>query len=266
MSLDTKNDGILYDERRNPIRLNPDHDVAFGNIPGRYANAASGFNMSVGTAEETIWACGGRWAIHDDYEFVSFVSDSANDAVAGTGGFVLFITGIGEDWTEYTDAETLVIDGLTPVTTARKYRLIIRVTVVGAGSSRTNEGLITGTGIDTSNLMVCIPADYGLQRQTITPIPAGRERLVEEVSFSATLTAIGANPEVVIRIRWHQMTANFSIIAYEETFDAGTGNIVIETPLANVPFPGTSVLEMTAISDKVNTEVFARMKWHDRDV
>ena len=266
MAIDAKDGGILYDKRRNPIPLNPNHNIAFGLVPGRYSNAASGFNMDVGTTEETIWSCGGMWAIHDDYEFVSFVSSSLNDAPGETGGFALLISGIGEDWTEYADNEILVINGQTPVNTARKYRLISRSTVIAAGSTRTNEGEILGTGVDTSNIMVCLPAGYGLQRQVISPIPIGRERIIEEVSFSATLTATGATPEVIIRIRWHQMTANFSIIAYEETFDAGVGNLLTETPLANIPFTGRSVLEMTAVSTKANTEVFARMKWHERDV
>lgn len=266
MVLDVKNSGILYDERRNPIFTKPENEVAFGNVPGRFANAASGFNKNIGTAVETVWACGGLWNVHDTAELFNFVSTSVNDALGGTGGFALLIMGIGEDWKEYEENETVILDGLTPVQTTRVYRVILRMVIVGAGALRTNDGEITATGADTGFTEGCIPATYGLSRQALTGIPVDRERLVEEISFSGTITTAGAAPRIIVQIHYHDMANDFSIVAYEESFDASVGNIVIENPLDNVPFPGQGILEMTAVSTKINTEVYGRLKWCERTI
>lgn len=72
---------------------------------------------------------------------IDIVSDSADDDVGGTGAETVHIEGVGDNGLLV--AETVDLDGITPVNPQQNYRTIHRAYVTSAGSGGENAGTIT---------------------------------------------------------------------------------------------------------------------------
>jgi len=88
-------------------------EVALGNVAGRRNVQVGGRNPAVGTSFEDIWDAGGVLTYATAGEQWEIVSDSANDAAAGTGARTVLVNYLDDNYLEQTEIVTL--NGTTPV-------------------------------------------------------------------------------------------------------------------------------------------------------
>ncbi len=108
-------------------------------------------DVDVVTGSEDVIGEGGLqyWAASANP--LSITSDSANDAVAGTGARDVHIEGLNASYNRV--QEEIALNGLTPVVTKHSYIRVNSAYVHFVGATGTNEGIITlhdGTGVQAS--------------------------------------------------------------------------------------------------------------------
>lgn len=100
------------------------------------------------TTPELIWPVGGVITKPTVAGATTLVSDSASDAAAGTGARTILVSGLDANY--YKKSETVTMNGVTPVTCANNYLRINQLTMLSAGTNKTNVGQITATINDGS--------------------------------------------------------------------------------------------------------------------
>jgi hypothetical protein len=153
----------------------------------------SGNNTTLGSTYETIWPEGGLKVYRSTAATFTLSSTSANDAAAGTGARTVLISGVGADWVRQT--ETVTLNGLTGVSTAKTWMIIHRLEVITAGSSGWHEGTVyAGTGTITTGKPAVVEAllsragGIGENRSEMGffPVPADHELLLLDASTGVT--------------------------------------------------------------------------------
>lgn len=100
-----------------------------------------GFNPSVGTNEETIWAESGTvYVLPTSPQTMTISCANTNDTSSGTGARTVYVEGLDGDYNRV--YETASLNGQTAVTLSNTYLRILRAYVVSAGSGETNAGII----------------------------------------------------------------------------------------------------------------------------
>jgi len=92
------------------------------------------------TVPEAIWPLGGVYPFPAAAAATDIVSDSADDAAAGTGARFVQVTGLDAEYRAI--VEIVQMDGVTPVTLKNQFLRINRVQVGMAGSAGSNVGEI----------------------------------------------------------------------------------------------------------------------------
>ena len=131
-----------------------------------------GYNTSVGTNFETITDLGGDQYYPTSAGVVSIVSSDANDDDGDTGARTVEIQGLDGNYEEI--SETITLNGTSAVTTTASFHRVFRGKVLTAGTSGTNEGVITLSigGNDVAR----ISADNGGQTlMAVYTIPTGKK-------------------------------------------------------------------------------------------
>lgn len=103
-----------------------------------------GRNPNLGTTVEDIWSLGGIYAWPELADYLVAVSDSADDAVGGSGACCIEVDGIYDDWTR--GIVEIPMAGLSnSAPTSRKFIRVNKVIVKQAGAyCRTNQGSNAG--------------------------------------------------------------------------------------------------------------------------
>lgn len=102
----------------------------------------AGLNTDVDmAAAEDLWMNGGAMAYPASAAASNVISDSANDAAAGTGARTVFIWGLDSNYDEI--SETATLNGTTLVALTNSYLRFLGAYVVTAGSGATNAGNIS---------------------------------------------------------------------------------------------------------------------------
>jgi len=148
-------------------------EVAKGNVPGHSIVNKFGHNVAVPTIGADVWSGGGDYTFYPTTaQSMELVSDSAADAVGGTGATSIIVYGLDTNWEEV--SEIITPTGTTPVALANTYRRMYRGIILTAGTNETNVGnisvQISGGGI----VGVHIAANDGQTQQTNYTIPAGK--------------------------------------------------------------------------------------------
>jgi hypothetical protein len=153
---------------------NFDLRVARGLVPGHSLLLKFGRNADVDSASgyEDIWSGGGIWVAPTTARVHALVSADANDDDGDTGANTVVVIGLNSSYAVTT--ETVTMDGTTPVNTSNSYVIIYRMYVATAGSSGTNEGLITATAATDSTVTAQIDALAGQTLMAIYQVPAGK--------------------------------------------------------------------------------------------
>jgi hypothetical protein len=143
--------------------------VAMGRVQYWRMIAKFGRNTSIGATQEDIWVAGGVIVYPSVAIVASVVSDDAADAIAGTGGRTVLVSGLDADYIEV--SETVELAGLTPVATVQTFIRINTTQVILAGSSLENAGDITASL--NGNVQTTIEATEGLNHDSHYHVPAG---------------------------------------------------------------------------------------------
>lgn len=100
-------------------------------------------DIDTGTVPEDVWGGSGVYTgfPDGDPETIEVLSDSANDASAGTGARTVRLVGLDADWNIASADVTL--NGTTPVPTTGTFRRVHTAQVLTAGSGGVNAGTIT---------------------------------------------------------------------------------------------------------------------------
>jgi len=191
--------------------------VARNQIAGHTSVKIFGYNPDIDTAEESIWPDGGTVPHPTVASALSIVSTSANDDAAGTGARTVFIEGVDGNYAVV--SETVIMDGLTPVTTSNSYLYVNQFYVVTAGSGGANAGEITAKVSTT--LYDLIAVGYNQSTTAHYCVPAGYTGYmvkglvsVGQVSGSTSVTAYlkQHGPDGILRIGAVTTLNNGSVI------------------------------------------------------
>lgn len=216
-----------------------------------------GFNPAVGTTEETIWDHGGQYVYPASASAMTVSSSDANDTSAGTGAQTVQIYGLDPGYLEAT--ETVILNGLTAVTTANIYIRMNRMVVRTAGSGGENAGVLyVGTGTVTSgvpaNIYSTVAAAENQTLQTFWTVPANCTAYLINV-FASSFG--NANSVATIRLKARPLGEVFQT---KDKFVLTRG--VIPLPhFFPIPFAEKTDLEMTGIADTGTLDVSASMEF-----
>lgn len=159
-----------------------------------------GYNTAVGSTFETVTDLGGNQYYPTSAGVVSVVSDDANDDDGDTGARTIEIQGLDGNYEEI--SETVTLNGTSAVTTTASFLRVFRGKVLTAGSSETNEGVIT-LSIGGNNV-ARISADNGGQTlMAVYTVPAGKKGYL--IKFQGSLSK---NQEAQFMIRTRNGTTD----------------------------------------------------------
>lgn len=154
--------------------------VALGLIPNAEVKHVHGYNPAVGAAEEALWNYGGSYTFPSAAAVIAVVSDSANDAAAGTGARTVTIEGLDANWAEI--EETVTLDGVTPVNTVAQFLRVNSAYVATAGSGAANAGTISAT--ISGGAVFGMPAGQNRTALGHYSVPAGKQALFHSAYFA----------------------------------------------------------------------------------
>jgi hypothetical protein len=161
-----------------------------------------GCNPDVGTAFETAWVGGGKYAYPAAATVMNLTSASTDDvATSGTGAWTIEIDGLDANYDE--QMETLSLNGQSDVATANSYIRIHSLSLKTAGTGGTNAGRIyLGTGTNTAgvpaNQYAIIEIDYGRTTQALFTVADGHYGYLYDFTVSCS-AAKGITARIMLR-------------------------------------------------------------------
>lgn len=158
-------------------------EVSRDNVPGFDTKLISALNPLVGSVtEEDIWEVGGQLVYPTAGEQWEIVSDSVNDAAAGTGTRTVLILYLDNNYERQT--ETVTLNGTTPVSTvATDMFRFDRMLTTTAGSLNKNDGDITIRVVSAGNPRGVIVAGNNITRSIHYTVPAGKKAYIYGSTF-----------------------------------------------------------------------------------
>ena len=158
-----------------------------------------GENDDVNTAaNEDVWDAGGDYNWPAAAQTMSVVSANAADAAAGTGARTVQLIGLDANY-DYL-AETVTLNGVTPVVTTGSFLRLHRMRVLTAGSGEQNAGIITATGSTSSSVHAQINAGNNQTLMAVWTVPAGYTLFLNEVVIGV-LRQTAAAVDFTLRVR-----------------------------------------------------------------
>ena len=219
-----------------------------------------GFNGDVdsGSTPEDIWTVGGLIPFPAAADFVSIVSDSADDTLAGIGAQTLLVIGVDDTFNIIT--EIVDMDGLTPVLTTQQFLFVNRSAVASAGSTAGNVGLITYTiGADLCNAMAIL----GGQTQTAAIIIPNA--LVENTvpHFLHVLISVGRTPNVLATVSLVVNRNGVNVRTLDFPISSNGTNLDIKLQVPLIAIPGDKIRTVITEVSGNNTLVaaFVQISW-----
>jgi len=196
-----------------PLRM----EIVKGNIPGHAVVDVISQNPAVGTSFETVWPEGGLVVFPSSSSTMTVSSDDADDTSAGAGLRTVLINGLNAG---VSLSETIILNGLTPVTTVNSYDRINRMRGLTAGASAVNEGHIyIGTGTVTAGkpavVVNLIDATDNISTSGFFTLPNNISAFVSEV-----LTSAEGNKSVVLRDYMRKPGELFNVVSSFNLFNA----------------------------------------------
>ncbi len=180
----------------------PGLQIAYGNFTDVKALHKFGRNISIDSAiPEDVWDVGGTYVFPTAAETIAIVSTDVDDDgdPADTGARTFMIEGLDTNYLEITEAVTL--NGTTPVNTTLLFLRVNRAYVLTAGSTQTNEGVISAVNTTTGDNLFSIPLGKGQTTLGLYTVPANTKLLITQMhtSIGSGAAASEAVIELVIR-------------------------------------------------------------------
>jgi hypothetical protein len=170
---------MVVDNKIRTIPLPYGDAIAEGIIPGHAGKIKFGHNAAVGTTEEVIWPLSDGHSYLAAAETLQVSSSDADDTAAGTGARTILLEGLDTNKAELT--ETVTLNGASSVETTNAFFRLSRVSVITAGTSLTNEGLISVK--DNADVVTLgqIVAGRGQSQMAFWTVPADRTAFVKQI-------------------------------------------------------------------------------------
>jgi len=150
--------------------------IIHNRLPGHSIDAIRGLspNISASTATGVIWALGGEYPYPTSAQTLEVLSSSASDSAAGAGARLIFIQGLDANWAK--QIAVVATNGVTPVTASGTWLRVNHTTVLGAGSTGRNAGVVT-TRVVGGNTLSVIPIVHGrgmgTSQDAVYTVPSG---------------------------------------------------------------------------------------------
>lgn len=167
-------------------------EAAAGKIPG--AETRSIFGVSINGALATTMLI---WELNTDYTFqtsaqtLEILSDSANDAAAGTGARTVLVTTLDAN---YNEVQTVVtMNGTTPVALSGTHLFFNSALVLTFGSGNTNAGNITIRVASAGAAQGYIAAGASVSCAALFTVPAGKQFIIENFYTAAGVLGSAAS-------------------------------------------------------------------------
>jgi hypothetical protein len=218
--------GVSY-----PTKLPRDFmlDVGLGRVTGFSRVTASGVNPDVatGSVPEDIWYHGGLYPLPWTAATMEALSDSANDAPAGTGMRTMQVIGLDANYVE--QSETVALNGTNVVALTKSYLRINRIQITGAGSLRVNAGTVTIREAGGGQVRGKMRAGYGIARQCVYTVPMGYSLAICEVTQGA-FHAVGQPGEATLT-KVFQSPNGFFRQTLEASIEATVHENIVAVPI-----------------------------------
>ena len=173
----------------------PEAFITIGGLSGHRSEDKFGRidDVDTGSDPEDVWNGQGLYTGQPENfiaETLTVVSNSAEDAIGGTGAHTLQLFGLDQNGAEV--SETVTLAGQTPVTTTQSFWRCNRNTVLSAGSNRANVGeLVVAASVTTANVFSVMPANTNRTAICAFTIPAAYYGVIRDWTCSASRSAGG---------------------------------------------------------------------------
>lgn len=214
-------------------------EVAQGRVPGHSLVAKFGHVPAVAAnVQSSIWDYNdGLYVWPTVGSILTLSSTDARDTALGQGARTVKITGI-DDATRNEISETVILNGLTPVSTVNTYYRLYRMQVLTAGDLEMNLGqLYAGTGTVTlgepANVWSQITYDaiYGVgENQTLQAnytVPMDKTGYLTRLYYSGTTTN---NKEIEVWLYARPVGGVFNV-KYRSMLQAGLIDVPLVSPV-----------------------------------
>ena len=231
----------------------PALSIAMGAFPGVTAEAKFGTNPLVGTGFEYIWEQGNGWFFLPVATTLEVASTSALDVMTtGTGAWMVVVEGLDANYQFL--AETVELNGQTPVLTQNEFLYVNRMFVgtvendrQSAGVTEANQGEIrvaddstawsSGVPVTASAIQAMIEAVHGQTQQCIYTVESGMTAFVV-----GGYVVTSANQDTVFRVMTWNRTTNSRRVGFEGTI-SNSEFIKNNNPFLSVPQTATIWVE-----------------------
>lgn len=221
-------------------------NVGFGRVGGFRRISALGNvpDVDTDTVPEDIWTGGGIYPWLTVASTLEIVSDSANDAAAGTGARTVRVFGLDANYVEHTELVTL--NGVAAVALTNSYFRINGAIIASAGSGKVNAGNLTIRDSGGGTTRAILQAGYGLSRQSQYTVPAGHTLMV--ISLLACINRQAQSNDVTVGT-FTQSSTGFYFIGTEVDIGA--------QPYRHDAIPGIVLTEKTDFCLRVTSTRFS---------
>ena len=217
-----------------PKRIEKDFflEMSKGNITGHTTFVMFGHNPDIDTGgPEDLWAQGGVITHLTSAETMDVVSSSTDDDSGGIGATSLLIIGLDGNYNEIT--ESVVLNGISNITTTKSFLRINKVIANGAGSSEHNVGNIILTASTASTVQSYMEAEIGHSRSAHYTVPLGKTAYIRQAEFSSHKLSGGQSPEVEIEGLVFNPNTNVELRLFDEVMNT---NVLERIFIANALF------------------------------
>jgi len=235
------------------------YKVALGDVTDAKTVNVWGYNpdIDIASGQEFIARYSGNLNIITTADNLSIVSDSANDTIAGSGARLLWIQGIGEDFLY--QEEYLALNGLTPVTSAKKYLGVNFIVVVSAGNVTGNLGNITVQDLaGTVGTQAYISVGVNTTQLSSYHTRIGYTFLADWLWLNVRKLAGGTNPRVTVRAYSYSRVTNIKYQVFRHDIDTSIESTFELKPSQPFIIGGREIFYLTAETDTNNTIVNVR--------
>ncbi len=128
-------------------------------------------DIDILSVPEDVWTGGGVYPWMTASTALEILSNSANDAAAGTGARTVLINGLDANYVPV--VQTITLNGVTPVALTSNLFRINSAFIMSAGTGKINAGDITIRDSGGGTTRAILPLGYGITRQSMYTVPAG---------------------------------------------------------------------------------------------
>lgn len=235
-------------------------ELAFGNIPGARPVLIRGHNPSQTAASGFVDVSEfGDIVYLSAAETMDIVSDDAADTSAGTGLRTLVIIGVDDTGAEI--QETIVMNGLTVVTTVNSYLRVNFMVGLTAGSTGWNEGSITAKATVATTTQCQMNATQSISQNSHFTVPLGTSFYIIKQELNNVRDTGFLNPIVEWKGYARQGGAGAAWIQlFNKKFGTGvTDDLDIILPIPSIPFTERTDIRLQTDVNFSNTESRSRM-------